>query len=181
VGAPIPETQSFSRETARLKGQLTGKRSRDDEEVVKRGKAESSDEESRAGAIKKKARLDPFGDGNGKKKRKKQVATNDSTGSASASPSVAGPTDIEMSEQAEVLGMVTEADPIDAHDAAVSSAQTPIHDSSATSAKPTSTSSNYLKVSRPVTVTKCTSSSGHFPHSDSSPVTKSSLTIISIR
>lgn len=156
MGAPIPETQGFSRETARLKGRLTEKgtkRSRDDEEVVKRGKAESNDEESRAGAIKKKVRLDPFGDDNGKKKRKKQVAPNDSTSSTSASPCVAGPTDIEMSEQAEVLGMVTEADPIDTQDPAVSSPQTPIHNSSAKpsinntqapSAQPTSTSSNYI-------------------------------------
>jgi hypothetical protein len=132
VGAPIPETQNFSRETARLKGQLTGKgtkRSREDGEDVKKDKPESSDdEESRAGAIKKKVRLDPFGEGSGKKKRKKQMAPNDSTGSSHAPPSV---TDTESLEQAEVIGMVTEVDTTNGRDAVMSPPQPSIHNSSA--------------------------------------------------
>jgi len=134
VGAPIPETQSFSREAARLKGHLTGKRtkrSRDDEENVTKGKAESSDEESRAGAIKKKVRLDQSRDGNGKKRGEKQAAPSESTSSTPALPSVPGPTDTEMSELAEVLGMVTETNVTDAQDAATSSLKFLVHNSSA--------------------------------------------------
>jgi hypothetical protein len=134
VGAPVPETQNFSREAARLKGQLTGrgtKRTQEDEAEVKKDKLESSDEEeSRARAIKKKARLDPFGDGNGKRKKKRQAAPDDSAGSTSAALAVP---DVEMSEQAEVVGMVTEADSMTDAQLAVPQAppQSPLYDSSA--------------------------------------------------
>lgn len=112
---PISETRSFSRETARLKGQLIGKstkRSRNDEEDAKIDRADTIDDdndESRAGAIKKKVRLDPFGDGYGKKKKKKQVAPNSNPGSASA-PDASQLNDTEKSEQAEVIGIITEVD-----------------------------------------------------------------------
>lgn len=73
MGAPIPESSLTSRDTARLKGQLTNgkKRTRDGEEDAK-GKSLPSDddEESRAGVIRKKVKLDPF-DGGKKKKKKK--------------------------------------------------------------------------------------------------------------
>ncbi|KAF5388059.1 hypothetical protein D9615_000567 [Tricholomella constricta] len=76
VGAAIPETHNSSREAARLKGQLIGKgnkRSRDDEPDAK--EKSEDEEESRAGAIRKKARVDPFGDYGGKKKNKKKKLT----------------------------------------------------------------------------------------------------------
>jgi hypothetical protein len=110
------------------------KRTKDDEAGVKKDKSESSDEEeSRAKAIKRKARLDPFGDVNGKRKKKKrQAAPDDSTGSTSAALAVPGPMDIELSEQAEVVGMVTEAESMaDAQLALVPSPQSSVYDSSA--------------------------------------------------
>ncbi|KAJ3518076.1 hypothetical protein NLJ89_g96 [Agrocybe chaxingu] len=71
VGASIPEShQSISRETARLKGKLVGsnKRPREEDEVAA-PKADYDDEhESRATAIKKKHRPDPFDVVHGKKK-----------------------------------------------------------------------------------------------------------------
>ncbi|KAL0565200.1 hypothetical protein V5O48_016827 [Marasmius crinis-equi] len=68
VGASIPDAgSSNTREAARLKGQLVGKRKRDtDDDPVPPSKHHQSanddddDEESRAGAIKKKAVADPF-------------------------------------------------------------------------------------------------------------------------
>lgn len=154
VGAPIPETQIFSRETARLKGQLTGKgtkRSREEEEDVRKDKAESSDEEeSRAGAIKKKVKSDSFGDGNVKKHRKQQVIPDDTIGNTSAPPSIAGliPTDIEISETVEVMGMITKADATEAQGPVVSSlipngsTEHSVDEPQALPAKTTPTSSN---------------------------------------
>ena len=94
---------------------------RNDEEDVTKGKPESSDEESRAGAIKKKVRFDQSRDGDGNKKGKRRMAPSESTSCTSAPPSVPGPSDAEMSELAEVLGMVTEMDVTDAQRAAASS------------------------------------------------------------
>ncbi|KAF9268150.1 hypothetical protein L218DRAFT_1073495 [Marasmius fiardii PR-910] len=67
VGASIPDAnQSSSRNAARLKGQLVGKRKRDESDFLirpsqNRGQlSDEDDEESRCGAIKKKAKSDPF-------------------------------------------------------------------------------------------------------------------------
>jgi len=99
------------------------KHSREDEDVTKDQLESSDDQESRARAITKKTRLDPFGDGNGKKKRKKQMAPKDGTSSTSMPPSVPGPTNTEISEQAEVIAMITEPSTTDAPNTVVSSAQ----------------------------------------------------------
>ncbi|KAF9006555.1 hypothetical protein BDQ17DRAFT_1423424 [Cyathus striatus] len=74
VGAPVTATQSTSREAARLKGQLAGKKRARDDETSK--KAEESEEESKAGAIKKKVKIDPFDIVHGKKKKKKSAVIN---------------------------------------------------------------------------------------------------------
>jgi len=68
VGAPIPEASNAYRDTARLKNQLKSgkKRARYEDESVKKEENSSDDEESRAGVMKKKAKVDVF-DG-GKKK-----------------------------------------------------------------------------------------------------------------
>lgn len=64
MGAPLPEaTASTSRDTARLKGRLAGgkKRVREDYHVDQaRSAEEDNEDESRAGAIKKKQKVDPF-------------------------------------------------------------------------------------------------------------------------
>ncbi|KIM91096.1 hypothetical protein PILCRDRAFT_811617 [Piloderma croceum F 1598] len=73
VGAPIPEA-SASRDTARLRTQLTGGKKRgrnDDGEVSKQSQSSEDEEESRAAVMQKKVKVDPFG--GGKKKRKNQV------------------------------------------------------------------------------------------------------------
>jgi len=71
VGAPVPKAASLSREVARLKGHLSeknNKRTRDEEGArTIEQESGSDDEESRATAIKKKVKTDPFG-GNGKVK-----------------------------------------------------------------------------------------------------------------
>lgn len=89
----------MSRETARLKGQLIGKGTKRlrEEDTVSKEKSDD-EEESRAGAIKKKARVDPFGEGKKKKKNKKV---------AEAVVIPATP-DSEKSEQDEVIGMIVE-------------------------------------------------------------------------
>lgn len=71
VGAPIPDTQAGSREIARLRGQLAGKKRGRDEDVD-HTKPQGSDveEESRTGTIKRKIREDPFDVVHGKKKKK---------------------------------------------------------------------------------------------------------------
>ncbi|KAF8969469.1 hypothetical protein BDZ97DRAFT_1915420 [Flammula alnicola] len=76
VGASIPEGhQSTSREAARLKGKLAGsKRSREEDEVASSKQASDEEGESRAVAIKKKARPDPFDVVHGKKKKKQKTA-----------------------------------------------------------------------------------------------------------
>jgi len=105
VGAPIPETGKLSRETARLRGQLNGKsnkRSREDDDYEKKEKSDDDEEESRSGAIKKKTRVDPFGERSGKKKNKKNEET-----PKPASPDPPDPTEAEAAEQAEVISMVT--------------------------------------------------------------------------
>ncbi|KAI0089126.1 hypothetical protein BDY19DRAFT_126103 [Irpex rosettiformis] len=76
VGAPIPAaTGTLGHETMKLKGKLIGKkRTREAEDVGNKMTVEPSDdeEESRAGAIKKKTRVDPFA----LKGRKKQPGNN---------------------------------------------------------------------------------------------------------
>ncbi|KAF9568929.1 hypothetical protein CPC08DRAFT_702048 [Agrocybe pediades] len=79
VGAVIPEggQSSMSRETARLKGKLAGKKRYREEEDVPAVKTVASDDEadSRVSAIKKKARPDPFNVVHGKKKKKAKDIT----------------------------------------------------------------------------------------------------------
>lgn len=63
VGAAAPDAGTTSRDTVRLKGQLVGKkreRVSEQAEVDVRKADDEDEEESRAGAIKKKAKLDPF-------------------------------------------------------------------------------------------------------------------------
>ncbi|KAI0042254.1 hypothetical protein FA95DRAFT_1598547 [Auriscalpium vulgare] len=98
VGAPLPEssvTAVTGREAVRLKHKLEGKkrvRGGADEGVpVAAGKPEdgSDEEESRVGAIRKKARLDPFALPGGKKKGKgnQQVQEVSKNGDPAAGPS----------------------------------------------------------------------------------------------
>jgi len=71
VGAAIPaSTGTFGIEAVKLKNKLSGKkRAREDEEIsALKGKVDSDDEESRGSMIKKKAKVEPFADGKGKKK-----------------------------------------------------------------------------------------------------------------
>ena len=71
VGAPIPESATLSKETARLKNHLVNKagnkRAREEEDDVKKQASDDDDDEdSRARAIRKKVKPDPFGGtGNG--------------------------------------------------------------------------------------------------------------------
>lgn len=106
VGAVIPEGHNASRETSRLKGQLVGKGNkcfRDDEPGVKQ---KSDDEaESRTGAIKKKARLDPFGEHNGKKKKKRKVVMTQEIDTSTPMKTSVFP-ETELEEQEEVISMV---------------------------------------------------------------------------
>ena len=61
VGAPIPaSTGVASHEAMKLKGKLSGKKRAREEEDVKMADVSDDEGESRAGAIKKKARPDPF-------------------------------------------------------------------------------------------------------------------------
>ncbi|KAF8076589.1 hypothetical protein FPV67DRAFT_1714239 [Lyophyllum atratum] len=106
VGAAIPEAHASSRETARLRGQLLGKgnkRSREDERETK--EKSEDEEESRAGIIKKKARVDPFGGNDGKKKKKKSKMAPESSAVA---PNPLALPETETEEQEEVISMVTE-------------------------------------------------------------------------
>ncbi|KAF9453047.1 hypothetical protein P691DRAFT_720537 [Macrolepiota fuliginosa MF-IS2] len=69
VGAPIPETQGLAREAAKLKARLEGGKKRQRGDDVKMRELQSEgEEESRGGAIRKKARIDPFDVGLKKKK-----------------------------------------------------------------------------------------------------------------
>lgn len=72
VGAPIPESQSLVREAARLKTKLEGgkKRQREEEGIGTKKPQSDDEEESRPGAIKKKARVDPFSTLSKKEKNK---------------------------------------------------------------------------------------------------------------
>ncbi|KAG6854900.1 hypothetical protein C0991_012090 [Blastosporella zonata] len=107
VGAAIPENANSFRDIARLKGQLAGKgnkRPRHDEADFKeKDKSDDDEGESRGGAMKKKARVDPFG--NDSKKKKKNKATPESVPPL-ASPKP--PTPPEEKELDEVVDMVTE-------------------------------------------------------------------------
>lgn len=69
VGAPIPESSNISRDTARLKNQLTGgkKRGRDEDETKHPNLSEDDDGESRAAVMQKKVKVDPFSGGKKKK------------------------------------------------------------------------------------------------------------------
>ncbi|KAG6821550.1 hypothetical protein H0H93_000059 [Arthromyces matolae] len=86
VGAPIPETATSSRDAARLKGQLVGKnnnkRPREEDDASKDKDISDNEGESRGGAIKKVARVDPF---TIKSKKNKTTITQ---GSTSAEPLV---------------------------------------------------------------------------------------------
>lgn len=84
VGAKPPESNDLSgREALRLKGRLVGKKRERGEEAVN-NKALSDDEgESRAGAIKKKPKLDSS-DGMGKKKKQKTLVSSEAGPSATS-------------------------------------------------------------------------------------------------
>ncbi|KAI0700766.1 hypothetical protein BC835DRAFT_1304003 [Cytidiella melzeri] len=91
VGAPIPaSTGIVGHETMKLKGKLSGKkRGREPEDVDMAVSAEQSDgdeEESRAGAIKKKARVDPFAGSRAKGKKKQTAQSSDPTEPRQPSP-----------------------------------------------------------------------------------------------
>ncbi|KAI0346791.1 hypothetical protein BDW22DRAFT_1424911 [Trametopsis cervina] len=78
VGASVPASTGIrGHETIRLKGKLTGKkRGREQDEGPTAAAVDQSDDEqeSRAGAIRKKARVDPFAGGSkGKKKQNTQL------------------------------------------------------------------------------------------------------------
>ncbi|RXW17864.1 hypothetical protein EST38_g8004 [Candolleomyces aberdarensis] len=63
VGAEASEVHTLSRDTVRLKGQLVGKKRAREQAETDKSKPQADledDEESRAGAIKKKAKVDPF-------------------------------------------------------------------------------------------------------------------------
>lgn len=77
MGAAILEgMQIQTRETARLRGKLTGsKRSREEVDVGPLKTASDDESESKAVAIKKKARFDPFDVLHGKKKQNKDTET----------------------------------------------------------------------------------------------------------
>jgi hypothetical protein len=75
VGASVSETAQSSKEEAQLRGKLLGKsykRGRTDDMLTDKGDQDDTDEEeSRAGAIRKKAKIDPFAFSNGKNKQKR--------------------------------------------------------------------------------------------------------------
>jgi len=58
VGAPVPESAGLAGKNARLKGRLVDKRRAREEELDKM--PSSDEEESRTGAIQKRAKMDPF-------------------------------------------------------------------------------------------------------------------------
>jgi len=74
VGASIPEGyNSATRETARLKGKLAGtKHSREEDDAIVPQKLSDSEGESKAIAIKKRPKFDPFDVVHGKKKKKEK-------------------------------------------------------------------------------------------------------------
>jgi hypothetical protein len=79
VGAPIPSsTGTHGHETMKLKGKLGGKKraweAADSGNVIKAAQSDDDEEESRAGAIRKRARVDPFAGSGAKEKKKKKVA-----------------------------------------------------------------------------------------------------------
>lgn len=75
MGAPVPtSTGTLGHEAVKLKGKLVGKKRARDTEERNDTAEQSEEEESRAGAIKKKPRVDPFNPSGskGKKKAEKQ-------------------------------------------------------------------------------------------------------------
>ena len=76
VGASVPaSTGAVGHEAVKLRNKLAGKkRQREEDPIVISSQSEAEEEESRAGAIKKKARIDPFAQ-KGKKKAVKATAT----------------------------------------------------------------------------------------------------------
>ncbi|KAI0772008.1 hypothetical protein BD413DRAFT_547647 [Trametes elegans] len=138
VGASVPEaTGVLSRETAKLRGKLTGKgrkRGREDEEDAAPPSAgagagvgagtgstgESEDEDdSRARAITKKARVDPFAPKTDKRKKKKKAKEGDAVaapagGKTTAAPSVppaAGEVGVGVREEMSVARVTGETPP----------------------------------------------------------------------
>lgn len=82
MGAQPPETNGIaSREALRLKGRLVGskKRGREEDEGAKATAPSEDEDESRAGSIKKKPRLDPFERTSKKKKQKVLASTSQKT------------------------------------------------------------------------------------------------------
>lgn len=76
VGASVPApTNIRSLESAKLKGKLIGKKRHHDDDPILISSNSEEEGESRAGAIKKKARIDPFESKKSKGKGKKKVET----------------------------------------------------------------------------------------------------------
>lgn len=98
VGAPIPESSAASRDTARLKNHLIGKKRTRDEAQDDKKPSQSSDdgEDSRAAVVRKKTKPDPFA---GSKKKRNQpnglFTPRDTLGSSQSQPSNA-PASAEM-------------------------------------------------------------------------------------
>ncbi|KAF9464363.1 hypothetical protein BDZ94DRAFT_1256269 [Collybia nuda] len=111
VGAAIPATQNLSRESARLKGQLIGKSSKRAREEVDNVSKEKSDDddESRAKAIRKKARVDPFGEGKKKKKHKKPAKVINIVPRTTPISTIPIPQSTET-EESHAIGMAAEGD-----------------------------------------------------------------------
>lgn len=90
VGAAIPESSNMlGRDAARLKNKLAGKKHARDEEDAVANVPSEDEEESRAGAIKKKAKLDPFtlpSEGKGKKAKKSHLIATPSPAGVPVSP-----------------------------------------------------------------------------------------------
>ncbi|KAG6833938.1 hypothetical protein H0H87_007949 [Tephrocybe sp. NHM501043] len=103
VGAAVPENSTSSRDIARLKGQLVGKgnkRPREDEPDSKEKDRSDDEGESRGGAIKKKARVDPFGNIN---KKKKNTSIPEKMALASPRPPTIPEADKEEEEEANLV------------------------------------------------------------------------------
>ena len=92
VGAPIPaSTGSLGHESVKLKNKLTGKKRSREDEGKHDGPVSEDEEESRAGAIKKKTKLDPFAPREKKKKAKAVSAPQPDAASVESAPSKSPP------------------------------------------------------------------------------------------
>ncbi|KAI5893894.1 uncharacterized protein SCHCODRAFT_02666966 [Schizophyllum commune H4-8] len=89
VGASVPQAASLTREQAKLKHALTGKkRAHDDDEAGGASGDDDDDMESRGKAVQKRARLDPFSTN---KKKKKGVETQAKAGPSTREQAATSP------------------------------------------------------------------------------------------